>query len=230
MGIKCITFDLDDTLWDCESVLTRAERIFYDWLAEEHPTVSSNYAPADLLEHRRSYARERPHLHHDLTNLRKQWLADLADELGYEKDLVEPGFRVFWEARNNVVLFEDAVHTLRHLSTRYCLGTITNGNADVHYIGIGHFFDFVMTSEVAGAAKPQPEIFHAALGEAGVSPNEAVHVGDDPERDIRGASAVGMRTIWVNPRLHSWPGGPEPDAVVQTVGELQTVLASWQGK
>ncbi|MGC1952714.1 MAG: hypothetical protein WA970_09110, partial [Gammaproteobacteria bacterium] len=34
MTVKCITFDLDDTLWDCESVLMRAETVLYQWLAE----------------------------------------------------------------------------------------------------------------------------------------------------------------------------------------------------
>ena len=102
---------------------------------------------------------------------------------------------------------------LRTLSSRFTLGAITNGNADPDAIGIGHYFDFVVTPAEAGAAKPSPEIFHAALSAAGTEAASAVHVGDDPERDILGAAAVGMQcTVWVNASLAPWPGGRLPDA------------------
>jgi putative hydrolase of the HAD superfamily len=41
--------------------------------------------------------------------------------------------------------------------------------------------------------KPDAEIFRSTLARAGVAPEQAVHIGDNPEADVVGAQAVGMR-------------------------------------
>ena len=162
---------------------------------------------------------------HDYTWLRKRWLQHLAEEAGYgHEQVVEPGFHVFWKARNEVELYEYAHDLLEGLRPRFRVGCITNGNADVHHIGIGHYFDFVVTAAGAGVQKPEPGIFEAALRAADVRPEEAVHVGDDPERDVLGAGAVGMRTVWYNPTLTPWPGGRQPDHVVRNLRHLRELL------
>ena len=229
MSITCVTFDLDDTLWQVGPVIARAEQRFYDWLDEHCPRVTSHYEVADLTLHRRDFFREFHDQMHDLTTLRKRWLAHILEEYGYAPELVETGFRVFWEHRNAVTLFDDVPDAMEILRERYALGVITNGNACVEFIGIGHWFDFVVSSERAGAAKPEARIFHAALDHAGVEPERVAHVGDDPERDVLGAAAVGMRTVWYNPGLKPWPGGQTPDAVVRSIAELPAALATMAG-
>ena len=228
MPVRCITFDLDDTLWFVAPVIQRAESRFYFWLQERYPRISERYAPQDLLEHRKVFMRERPELHHDLTRLRKQWLALLAADRGYDHELVEPGFQVYWEARNEVEVFDEAREMLAHLQHDFVLGAITNGNADVRRIGIADYFRFVIRSEEVGTAKPHPEIFEAALRAAGVTAAEAVHVGDDPERDIAGAAAAGMRTVWVNLRDEAWPlESVVPTATVRSLDEVAPLLRAW---
>lgn len=64
-------------------------------------------------------------------------------------------------------------------------------------IGLADLLDGAVSSAVAGAAKPDPAVFHAALRVAGCEPGEAVFVGDSLENDVRGAEAVGMRAILV---------------------------------
>ena len=227
MTVKCITFDLDDTLWDCEPALTRAEAVLYRWLACNYPRVGRRYSQAELTAHRKAYVSQYPELQHDITLLRKRWLAFILDEADYGHACVEAGFKVFWLARNEVALFEGAQAVLKALQGVYRMGAITNGNADVHHIGIGHYFDFVVTAAEAGAAKPDGRIFQLALAKAQVSAPEMVHVGDDPERDVGGAGAVGMRTIWINAHQLSWREGKAPDAVIQSLGELYAVLDDW---
>lgn len=224
MNIRCITFDLDDTLWDCAPVIHRAEQRFHAWLAAHYPRITRYLGLEAMIQHRQDWFGLRPHLHHDFTTLRKQWLAALAQEYGYDAGLVEPGFRIFWEARNQVQPYDDVLETLDLLKRHHVIGAITNGNADVHHIGIGHYFDFVVTAARAGAAKPSPQIFMTALDEAGVAATEALHVGDDPERDVVGAAQVGMRTAWVNGRDQPWQGTVLPDLVVRHVGELPGLL------
>ncbi|MDZ7825510.1 MAG: HAD hydrolase-like protein [Gammaproteobacteria bacterium] len=53
------------------------------------------------------------------------------------------------------------------------------------------------------SASPHPQpCSSAALQEAGVGADAAVHVGDHPDDDIRGAAQVGMATVWVNRSRH----------------------------
>jgi len=51
------------------------------------------------------------------------------------------------------------------------------------------------SSAEAGARKPDPAIFEAALALAGCSAPEAVHVGDTREEDVEGAEAAGIRAL-----------------------------------
>jgi putative hydrolase of the HAD superfamily len=63
--------------------------------------------------------------------------------------------------------------------------------------GLGDAFDRVVTSAEAGARKPDPAIFAAALELAGCDAEEAVHVGDTPEEDLEGAAAAGIRALLI---------------------------------
>ena len=224
MTIRCIAFDLDDTLWACKPVIERAEQRFYAWLQAHYPRITQRYSPEQLVKKRMNYMQQYPELHYNLTRLRQDWLALLAAEHDYPPALVEQGFAVFWLARNEVTFFEGALAVLEALSARFSLGVISNGNASVHHIGVGHLFQFVHSAAEAGVAKPHPAIFHQALAQVGIAPHQAVYVGDDPVRDIQGAASAGLRTVWFNPEGQAWPGGQEPDAVIENHAQLETVI------
>jgi putative hydrolase of the HAD superfamily len=64
------------------------------------------------------------------------------------------------------------------------------------YLQLHHMFDFVSTFEDAGARKPSPIPFQRALDYFGFEPEQAIMVGDWPERDITGADQIGMRTVF----------------------------------
>ena len=224
MTIRCIAFDLDDTLWACKPVIEHAEQRFYIWLSIHYPRITERYSPEHLLKKRINYMQQYPELHYNLTQLRQHWLAELAVEHDYPLALVEQGFEVFWLARNEVTFFEGALAVLEALSARFLLGVISNGNASVHHIGVGHLFQFVHSAAQAGVAKPHPAIFHQALQQVNIAPHQAVYVGDDPVKDIQGAASAGLRTVWFNPEGHVWPGGQKPDAVIDNLAQLESVI------
>lgn len=64
------------------------------------------------------------------------------------------------------------------------------------YINFHHIFSNVVTFDDTGERKPSPKPFKKALELLGVEPHEALMVGDWPERDIKGAKAVGMKTAF----------------------------------
>lgn len=61
--------------------------------------------------------------------------------------------------------------------------------------GIREALDGVVSSAAAGASKPDPAIFAAALELAGCRAAEALHVGDTSEEDVAGARAAGIRPV-----------------------------------
>ncbi|CAH2316923.1 haloacid dehalogenase-like hydrolase domain-containing 3 [Pelobates cultripes] len=67
------------------------------------------------------------------------------------------------------------------------------------------YFEFVLTSERAGIAKPDLGIFHKALSMAKVEPHEAVHVGDDYMNDYRAARDAGIHSFLIRPETDSQP-------------------------
>ena len=227
MTITCITFDLDDTLWESESVIANAERKFYEWIEGVCPDIARAHSHDALTAHRRAYFASIPGIRHDLTRARKLWLGSLMEQWGYGSRLADVGFRVFWEHRNAVTLFDDVTEVLARLGERYAIGAITNGNADVHYIGIARHFDFVVTAAAAGVMKPDPAIFEFALNAAGAPARAVVHVGDDPMRDIAGAAALGIGTVWMNPGGQPRPEQVPPGAEIRSLDMLLCVIDDW---
>lgn len=223
--IRCITFDLDDTLWSCQPVITEAERRFHGWLLERFPFLTRHYPDLEtLIAHRSKCYQRYPSLHHDMTRLRKRWLEELAVRHALGDAWIEEGFRVFWLARNEVELYPEARQVLESLKSRFIIGAITNGNADVRHIGVDHYFDFVLTSAESGVAKPDPGMFFLALKKAGVKAHECLHVGDNLETDIQGARACGIHAVWVKADAQTHEKTHMADAVVRHVGELPQVL------
>lgn len=84
----------------------------------------------------------------------------------------------------------------------YQLGIISNGGHDTRLnilkgLGFTHYFDEIISSSLVGVSKPNPEIFHLTANKLGVAPEHCVYIGDHPINDIQGASAAGMRAVWI---------------------------------
>lgn len=220
MTIKCITFDLDDTLWDCKSVLTHAEKVSYQWFEKYYPRISSTYSFQELIDSRVNYLKSHPEDAYDLTKIRKDWLAQIASECGYSEQTAEDAFDVFWLARNEVTFYDGALAMLEQLSSQYSLGVISNGNADVNHIGIGQYFDFSATVQNAGVAKPDEKIFEHALQLANREAHQTVHIGDHPHYDVIGALDAGLHAIWYNPTQSPWTDNKKPTAIIQHLNEI----------
>jgi putative hydrolase of the HAD superfamily len=66
----------------------------------------------------------------------------------------------------------------------------------IYYLNLHHVFDIVLTFDDTKLYKPSPVPFKMALKQLNINPNEAIMVGDWPERDVVGASQVGIKTIF----------------------------------
>ena len=223
--IRAITLDLDDTLWEIDPVIRRAEAKLWQWLCDNYPRVPETFAADDLLALRATIVERYWEKSHDFYYLRKKVLEIVARESGYSPELAEPAFEVFDRARNEVAFYPDVLPGLEWLARDFSLVAVTNGNANLDVIGIRHLFNGVVTAAGAGAAKPARPIFEQAIAACNAKPEEILHVGDHPETDIVGAQQVGMRTAWMNRKGEEWPSELHaPDAVVATIAGLHELL------
>lgn len=225
-AIKVITLDLDDTLWAIDPVIRAAEFAMYDWLSQQCPEVTTRYTLDAIRLHREKLSRERLDLLHDLTATRMLSLTMLLESCGYTAADATAAFDVLMDGRNRVECYEDVVPALERLGSRYELGVITNGNADLERIGLRHYFSFVVSAREVGAAKPAAEPFRTALSASAASSREVLHVGDHPEHDVAGARAAGMRTAWVNRHGRTWSHEAVPDLEVADLLDLVQQLGT----
>lgn len=224
-GIRTITLDLDDTLWEIHPVIKRAEKRLYAWLGDNYPRITRMFTLEDMRILRNQVVEEHADKVHDLTFLRYTVLTQAATAAGYSEFLVEEAFAVFDQVRNDVDIFPEARPALIALRERFTLIAVTNGNADLKKVGIDDLFHLHINAAMVGAAKPDRAIFDAAVEAGGASASETLHVGDHPLFDVHGARKAGLRTAWVNRNGDDWPCEyPEPDAQVVHVGELEALL------
>jgi putative hydrolase of the HAD superfamily len=223
--LRVITMDLDDTLWDVMPVILRAEAALEAWLAEHYPRIPEQFPRARTVELRAEILGRHADRAHDLTFLRKQTIAAMATASGYDAAISDVAFEVFNEHRNRLELYPDARPALEKLASRYRLVAVTNGNADLDRIGIADLFDGFVSARTAGAAKPDPRIFSAAVSAGGHPADRTLHVGDHPEHDVLGARQAGLRSAWVNRGGEPWPDEhPGADLEVTDLGVLADFL------
>ena len=223
--IRAITIDLDDTLWEIGPVIRDAERALWDWLGANYPRIPEKFSADDVLQLRQQVIDEFEDRAHDFSFMRRAVLRRVAESAGYDDELVEPAFDVFYQARNSVELYPDVLPHLERFYSRYTVVAVTNGNANLEAIGIRHLFHGVVTAIEAGAAKPSRRIFDLAIERTGVATDRILHVGDHPETDVHGAREAGLRTAWINRNGGKWPGHmPPPDATISDLAELAELL------
>lgn len=222
--IRAITIDLDDTLWPIAPTIERAEKALRDWLADHAPqAVLWCEDAARQQELRRQVRVNRPDLAHDLGAQRREAIRLALLHAGEDPALDQAAFEVFYDMRQRVDLYDDALPALQFLSDRFPVVALSNGNADVDRVGIGRFFSAAISMRSAGIGKPHAPIFHAAADLAGVAVGDVLHVGDDAHLDGVGGLEAGMQVAWVNR-----PGGvwtPEPHVPHITVSNLTQLCA-----
>ena len=118
---------------------------------------------------------------------------------------------------------------LARLAQHYRLGVVSNFYGNVARIladaGIAPLLTVVADSNRVGWMKPDRRIFDHALAALGTAPAATLHVGDSYDRDVRAASALGLRTAWLvppgRPRINP---DPRANAVISSLDELVHLL------
>ena len=96
-------------------------------------------------------------------------------------------------------LYPETREVLSALVGRFRLGVVSNFDGRLRKIlpllGISEFFEDLVISSEVGSEKPSPHIFVEAVRRFGILPHEALHVGDEPDADWRGAREAGLQVF-----------------------------------
>lgn len=136
------------------------------------------------------------------------------------------------ERRVRQRLFPKAFSLLKDFSKEYRLGLLTNGAPDLQReklkaSGLEYLFSAVIISGDHGIGKPNPIIFTIMLDQLNVSASQAIMIGNSLERDIAGASAAGIRSVWIDlgvQKEEQKNQQPPFDMRITELSELTTIL------
>ncbi|MBI3289027.1 MAG: HAD-IA family hydrolase [Elusimicrobia bacterium] len=128
----------------------------------------------------------------------------LKAKLGHiDYKILASGILAYRRAKNGAMtLYPRVNHTLIALMSMGIKRTVISDAPKMEVwlrivsLGLHHYFDEIITSEDFGVKKPDPKPYRRALEVLGTKPEETLMIGDWPDRDIKGAKGVGIRTAW----------------------------------
>lgn len=204
MKIKHLFFDLDHTLWDFEK---NSEEClleiytFYGQIIPDEISFDRFYSVFSELNHKMWHLLDTKQITHEY--LRKARFQDtfltfgwvITDEFSLE---INEMFLKLLPSKGHLIA--GAKEILEQLYGKYGLHLISNGFYDIQKRkmesgGILHYFEHIITNDVAKANKPDPAIFNYALNLAQTTQYECLMIGDNIIADIEGATNAGIKAI-----------------------------------
>ena len=148
-------------------------------------------------------------------------------------DLEQTYWRTFL---SNCKLFPGVLEFIQILKSKGVItANITDLTAQIQfrklvYFGLDEFFDYVVTSEEAGADKPDSRPFEVAFEKLKINPKDIWMVGDDPKSDMSGAGKMGLKKIQ---KVHDGievikTGIAKPDLIFSDYSELISLINSFK--
>ena len=121
---------------------------------------------------------------------------------------------------------EETIRALKKAGIRIGCGTDMTARIQfqkLERLGSLDAFDFLVSSEEAGADKPAPEMFALCAEKAGVLPEECLFVGDSRKKDVLGALNAGMHAAWYCPEGENAGKTEAPVPKEVTAGRAYTI-------
>jgi putative hydrolase of the HAD superfamily len=136
--------------------------------------------------------------------------------------LLEQGLQKAFREKDKVLYFSNTLDTLKALKDRnYYLGIVTDTTQPLHLKieklergGFGHLWDSIIPSNEVGVQKPDSRIYHMALKQLGIQPEQALFVGHN-SNELQGARKTGLKTVAFN-----YDHDAQADFYIQDFSEL----------
>lgn len=198
-GIKAIAFDLDSTLVDFvymkkKTALAAAKAMIHEGLKT---TVQKLYKQIFTI-----YGKENWEYQKTFRDVLLKYYPSLSPN-EFEHYQQAAILAYLEEKPKSFRVYPNVIPTLRKLKKKYKLALVTDAPRNKAWqrlimAKLTTFFDPIITFTDTNHRKPSPKPFKLLLKELNLKPHEVLFVGDNPERDIRGAKAVGINVLLVN--------------------------------
>ena len=192
--IKAIIFDLDNTLLDFVKMKQFAVKASIRAMNEAGLNVDEESGYKDVMELYMTTGWENQLVFDDYL---KQTTGEVSNKI------LAAGVVAYRRAREATLLVYPNVNKtlIELLKTQIRLAVVSDAPSReawmrLYYLNLHHVFDPVLTFDDTGARKPSPKPFKLALEKMNVGPDEALMIGDWPDRDVLGAKQIGMKTIF----------------------------------
>ena len=192
--IKAVIFDLDNTLLDFMTMKKEAVLSAISSMKEAGLDIDIDTSYKEIMDI------------YEVDGWENQLVFDkfLKNKLGYiDNKYLAAGIVAYRRAKEaNLKAYPNVKRTLNHLlDNNIKLAIVSDAPSReawmrIYYLGLHHFFETVITFNDSGERKPSPAPFKLALERLNLSKDEVLMVGDWPERDMVGASRVGIKTIF----------------------------------
>jgi putative hydrolase of the HAD superfamily len=118
--------------------------------------------------------------------------------------LVLTAYDIYWKTFLDRMVLREGVQEFFSFLTGKNFCMVTDLTSHIQFrkmlkLNLIKYLTAVVTSEEAGHDKPHPMIFMLALKKLNRSCSECCMIGDNLEKDILGASTLGIKAYWFNP-------------------------------
>ena len=192
--IQAIIFDLDNTLLDFIKMKQFAVKAAITAMNEAGLNVDEEKAYQDIIDLYVDKGWENQQVFDDYLN---QTIGEVSNKI------LAAGIVAYRRAREATLLVYPNVNKtlIELIKMGIKLAVVSDAPSReawmrLYYLNLHHLFDPVLTYDDTGVRKPSPKPFQMALDYLKVNPEEALMVGDWPERDVVGAKQIGMKTIF----------------------------------
>ncbi len=199
--VKAVIFDFYNTLAETTNFGPSWEQIVAELGFELHPDVRERWwnDGIDGTEHDRHSLSRDHYVAWQQSRVRSMLADSGVPERAHDEFIArirEIG------AHNRIDAYEEVGDVLRDLRGRgIALAICSNWDWDLHEAvesaGLTGAVDVVVSSAWVGARKPHPRIYAHTLEQLGISPEDALFVGDTWTCDVDGPRAAGMRAVYL---------------------------------
>lgn len=202
--IKAVIFDLDDTLYAYESLDQEARKRVRDFTCQSLDISEDNYNEA--YQFGRTETKKQlgdvGASHNRLLYFQKALEYLRVNPMPLSLQMYEMYWGTFLEKMQlypGVRQFIDKLHE-RGIIIAVCTDLTAHiQHRKIEALGLSDDISYLITSEEAGKEKPAPEMFELCLRKLGIPAEEVCYIGDNYRKDIEGAAAAGMQTVWFHP-------------------------------
>jgi len=202
--IKCVIFDLDDTLCDYKGAMENAKQsvnihlkkanidtcIFWKIYHELEPSLFKKFTEKKITK--------------DMYRLKRY--SDVLEILSVKNTELSLKLNDIYmkKANNEINLFEDVVPLLEKLKEQNIdTALLTNGPVDgqrqkIKALGLEEFISSIYISEEIGFAKPDNNAFNYVLNTMKLEPANVLVIGDSLEYDIEGAKRAQIKGVLID--------------------------------